>query len=126
MQMEPWLADHLNIKSSSLKALFSSLQKVSSCFYAWHNNTALNYPYPNCKYEHKCTICTREAGATDVFHKTISCPRRPDCSPTAPTLLRTPQTYQRGPPNHLICLRTATPDTNYISAFDFIIIITLS
>ena len=68
--------------------------------YAWNNNATPNCPYPNCKYEHKCTMCTREAGVTDVSHKAIYCPRRPDRSSVALTPQRTPQTYQRGPPNH--------------------------
>ena len=68
--------------------------------YAWNNNATPNCPYPDCKYEHKCTMCTREAGVTDVLHKAIYCPRRPDRSPVALTPQRTPQTYQRGPPNH--------------------------
>ena len=64
--------------------------------YAWNNNTTPNCPYTDCKYEHKCTMCTREAGVTDVLHKAIYCPR----SPVALTPQRTPQTYQRGPLNH--------------------------
>ena len=77
-----------------------AFRRFPAVCYAWNSNTAPNCPYPNCKYEHKCTICTREAGATDVSHKAIYCPHHPDHSPAAPTLLRAPQTYQRGPPNH--------------------------
>ena len=41
-----------------------AFRRFPAVCYAWNNSAAPNCPYPDCKYEHKCTICTREAGAT--------------------------------------------------------------
>ena len=77
-----------------------AFRRFPAVCYTWNNSAASNCPYPDCKYEHKSTICTQEAGATDVLHKAIYCPCHPDHSLVALIPQRTLQTYQRGTPSH--------------------------
>ena len=86
--------------STSSSPILGTFLKPSEGFQLFVMLGTTLQPYPNCKYEHKCTICTREVGTTDVLHKAIHCPHRLDHSSTIPTPQRTPQTYQRGPPSH--------------------------
>ena len=100
VQMESWLSNLLNIRYTHLTHPSQAFRRFPAICHAWNNNAASICPYPDSKYEHKCTICTQEAGATGVLHRAIYCPHHPDSSPVALIPQRTPQTYQWGSPYH--------------------------
>ena len=66
------------------------------CF-EWNNNPSPTCPYPNCRYQHTCLICSHNQNPGPKDHKAILCPRRRRPHPPpqgAPTVSHTTG-YQR-------------------------------
>ena len=61
----------------------------------WNEKPTPNCPFPNCRYEHICSLCTFNPEATDIHHKAVYCPyhlnqtrnRPPTTEQPQPTLL---------------------------------------
>lgn len=43
----------------------------------WNHQPSQTCSYPNCRFEHVCSICTINSEAKDIYHKAIFCPYRP-------------------------------------------------
>ena len=72
-------------------------KKVQLVCYEWNNTPSPSCSYPNCRYEHKCAICTHDPSTKDVVHKAMYCPRRYDRPPPVPLFQKTYQSSQKGP-----------------------------
>ena len=50
-------------------------QGPQRCF-QWNETQSVTCPYPNCKFQHVCYICSYEPKAADISHKAVYCPKR--------------------------------------------------
>ena len=54
----------------------------------WNEECTPNCSFPNCRYEHICSLCTFNPDASDIYHKAVYCPYRLNQSRSGPSTTR--------------------------------------
>ena len=67
----------MNVEPRYLRSPCTVPHPYKLIYHYWNEECTPNYLFPNCLYEHICSLCTFNPEAINIHHKVIYCPSQP-------------------------------------------------